>query len=233
LCLGRCFATNQKLAFLNVYGPCLDKSSFWTHLADSGILSLPNLILGGDLNLTLSSDEHWDSSSLSASGINPFRDLFNAFNLIDIVPVKLAPTWRNGRRGTEAIAKRLDRFLLSDALFSYSVSPTSRVVLPFLSDHAPILITLNLPFRYKPFPFKYNHHWADFLDFTALVHSVWSDQRFHSEANPQLRITWKLNVLKTHTKDWQKRKKEAEVFNLNRLESEISHLITKSFSSAL
>jgi hypothetical protein len=127
------------------------------------------------------------------SGINLYRDLFNAFNLIDIVPVKLAPTWRNGRRGTEAIAKRLDRFLLSDALFSSSVSPTSRVVLPFLSDHAPILLTLNLPFRFKPFPFKYNHHWADFPDFTALVHSVWSDQRFLSEANPQLRIAWKLN----------------------------------------
>jgi hypothetical protein len=39
----------------------------------------PSLILGGDLNLTLSSDEHWGAASLSGSGINLYRDLFQVF----------------------------------------------------------------------------------------------------------------------------------------------------------
>jgi hypothetical protein len=31
LCMGKCFASNQELALLNVYGPCLDRPLFWTN----------------------------------------------------------------------------------------------------------------------------------------------------------------------------------------------------------
>jgi hypothetical protein len=105
LLLGRCFATNQELALLNIYGPCQDKPTFWMHLAESGILSLPNLILGGDLNITLSTDEQWGGAPSTGSGEKYFRDLFTNLNLIDIVPDRLVPTWRNGRSRSEAIPK--------------------------------------------------------------------------------------------------------------------------------
>jgi hypothetical protein len=114
--------------------------------------------LGGDLNITLSSDEHWGSASLTGSGSNLYRDLFNSFNLVDVLPFKLIPTWRNGRRGSAAIAKRLDRFLISETFFTSTVSPSSGVTLPFVSDHAAITLTMTPIARLKPFPFKYNHH---------------------------------------------------------------------------
>jgi hypothetical protein len=85
----------------------------------------------------------------------------------------------------------------------------------------------------KPFPFKYNHHWANSSAFSALVHTVWNDPRFLRESNPQSRLVWKLTILKAHTKSWSKQKKVAEEITLNKLELEITRLIQKSTSTAL
>jgi hypothetical protein len=39
-------------------------------------------------------------------------------NLVDIRPVKLVPTWRNGRKGNQAIAKRLNKCIISEGLLN-------------------------------------------------------------------------------------------------------------------
>jgi hypothetical protein len=149
------------------------------------------------------------------------------------LPARLVPTWRNGRSGSEAIARRLDHFLISDGFLSSTGFPTSWVELPFFSDHAPILLQLNLPLLHNSFPFKFNHHWLSFADYSALVHSVWTDPCFQREENPQLRIVWKLKVLKAHSKSWSKIKKATEASLLNNLESEITQLILTSTTAAL
>ena len=41
------------ISILNVYGPYRDREPFWEKALCGGLLSIPNLVLGGDLNLTL------------------------------------------------------------------------------------------------------------------------------------------------------------------------------------
>jgi hypothetical protein len=93
LLLGCCLATTKELDFLNIYGPCSDRKRFWSLLADNGILSLPNLILGGDLNIILSAEENWGGNYLSGSSEIFYRELFASSNLIDILSTRLTPTW--------------------------------------------------------------------------------------------------------------------------------------------
>jgi hypothetical protein len=230
---GRCHAINQEVAFLNVYGPCRDRILFWKRLAASGLLSTPNLILGGDLNITLSSDEHWGGSPLSATDGVFYRDLFSSSNLVDILPSSIVPTWRNGRPGEEAIASRLDRFLISENYMTSAFFPSSWVEYPFYSDHAPILLKLNSPLLSLSIPFKFNHHWLESADYNALVHSVWTDPRFQSESNPQLRLQRKLKDLKHRSKSWSLQKKKSEESQLKILDLEIKELIHRSTSTAL
>ena len=42
---------------LNVYGPYRDRELFWDNSLRGGLLNLPHLVIGGDLNLTLLSSE--------------------------------------------------------------------------------------------------------------------------------------------------------------------------------
>jgi endonuclease/exonuclease/phosphatase family metal-dependent hydrolase len=71
------------------------------------------------------------------------RALFSN-NLIDIKPTKVVPTWRNGRIGQGAVARRLDRFLVSEDLLTDIGLYRSWVEFPFISDHAPVLLTVGI-----------------------------------------------------------------------------------------
>ena len=49
--------------FLNVYGPFYDKKVYWEKLKLEGALNQPNIIIGGDLNLTISAGEYWGENA--------------------------------------------------------------------------------------------------------------------------------------------------------------------------
>jgi hypothetical protein len=99
LLTGHCLESKRFINLLNIYGPCLERKSFWERLEAAGLLSLKNLVLAGDLNLTLMAGESWGSRSNLGSLATFFTNLFSNNKLIDIQPGKLVPTWRNGQGG--------------------------------------------------------------------------------------------------------------------------------------
>ena len=79
-------------------------------------LDVQNLILGGDLNLTMSNSEVWGKNARVDSLGPYFRHMFEQKGLVDVAPVKIMPTWRNKRSGDQEVSKRLDRFLVLELL---------------------------------------------------------------------------------------------------------------------
>ena len=45
-----------------------------------------------------------------------FQDLFQRNKLVDIVPHRLSPTWKNRRSRAKGVRKRLDKFLMFKSL---------------------------------------------------------------------------------------------------------------------
>jgi hypothetical protein len=125
-------------------------------------------------------------------------------NLLISSPGKVVPTWRNGRSGSDAIWKRLDRFLVSEDLLSSVGLYRSWVEYPFVSDHAPVLLQLEISPLFKAYPFKFNSQWLLDQNFSDLVHKLWTDPKFIGESGKQKRIVWKLKELKSKTKQWAK-----------------------------
>jgi endonuclease/exonuclease/phosphatase family metal-dependent hydrolase len=156
------------LYFKCIWALC-GEEEFWDRLALGGLLDTKNLILAGDLNFTIGADEVWGASAHLDKLADYFKDLMLAHHLIDLAPVAPTPTWKNGRGGLDLISKRLDHILISEDLLREMGRYRAWVELPFVSDHASVVVQ----FDYQPFPlafpFKLNPTWLIEDDFESIV----------------------------------------------------------------
>jgi hypothetical protein len=188
---GACQNNNKRINLLNLYGPCRNNNNL-----------LDNLILEGDLNLTIFVGEIWGASATQDTLADFFTSLFLTHNLADYVPNILAPTWRNGQMRSESISKRLDHFLISVHLISTEDRICTWVDFPFLLDHASIILHLDSSSHKISYPFKLNLDWLLEVDFNSIVAKVWKDPLYLFEPCIQHHLIWKLKCLKAHIKAW-------------------------------
>ena len=149
--------------------PFMTEKTFWERLARSGALNIPNLILGRDLNLTLNNNEDCCKNARSDALAPFFTHLFKLKNLIDLAPIKHMPTWRNRRSGDQAVSKRLDRFLVSDSLIGSDLILKATVETKGISDHFPIVLTIENPEFKPPVPFKFKPQWLEEEEYRNLI----------------------------------------------------------------
>ena len=56
--------------------PYNDRKEFWERVEEFGALDLPDVIIGGDLNLTLSTNEIWGKNMRGDAIGHSFRHIF-------------------------------------------------------------------------------------------------------------------------------------------------------------
>ena len=130
---------NHSIQILNCYGRYLDRQSFWEVVEKENFLKDNNLVVVGDLNLTLSMREVWSSSERFDPLSSFFIDIFRNQNPMDVQLVVLGLTWTNKRIGYEGIAKRSDRFLCSGDFLNSLYKYISWILKHQISEHFPIV----------------------------------------------------------------------------------------------
>ena len=95
--------TGLNFTLLNVYSHFYERNTFSEKIKAEGVFNQPNVILGGDMNLTLTAGEGWGEKERQDSLALYFKIIFEKEHLGDVKPLKLETTWRNKRGGPQAI----------------------------------------------------------------------------------------------------------------------------------
>jgi hypothetical protein len=139
----------------------------------------------------------------------------------------LVLTWKNGRLGESSISKILDRFFVEEDLIGPMTRYRSWVESTFISDHAPVLLQLDIGIPKTVHPFKFNLIWLGDKSFTILTREVWFDSHFELIEDPQRRLVEKLALLKRRVKIWSKFKLKRDKELLIKVEGDLECLYTQ------
>ncbi|GJV64336.1 RNA-directed DNA polymerase, eukaryota, reverse transcriptase zinc-binding domain protein [Tanacetum coccineum] len=172
----------------------------------------------GDFNEVRTSSERF-GSNFNQVGAKLFNEFIANAGLVEIPHGGCSYTWCH--KSTNKMSK-LDRFLISESLFSTCAGMSSVALDRYLSDHRPILMRESDQ-DYGPTPFKFYHYWFEYPGFDAFVEKSWKET-CNSDSNDYVRFLKKLKLMKERIKFWVKSYKESVNGQKNTLKRELQQL---------
>ncbi len=163
----------------------------------------PLWIGGGDFNIIMALQEKNDARSKLEGDNIGFKEFIQSNQLMDIQTSNGIYTWTNKRSGTQHIASRLDRFLISDNAIHLGGDFHASIMPQGGSHHWPIMLQwsrlgtkCNRPFRFEAF-------WFSNPNFKAVVSEAWKSF-IPLEGAKMFQFQQKLKNLKQVLKVWNR-----------------------------
>nr|GEV40261.1 RNA-directed DNA polymerase, eukaryota [Tanacetum cinerariifolium] len=220
---GTWLPNNAKILFIAVYAPqqCSYNRILWDYI--STILSRWNgeSIIMGDFNEVRSSNER-RGSCFNPYNARCFDRFISNSDLVDINIEGYAFTWSHH---SASKMSKLDRFLVSDGIFTLFPSITAICLDRHLSDHRLILLC-EVHLDFGPIPFRFYHSWFNIDGFEDLIKRSWLSFS-HSNANRMIRFKKKLQDLEVLIRQWIKTKKSDISSNKHDIVNELREIDKK------
>ncbi|XP_057836070.2 uncharacterized protein LOC131046358 [Cryptomeria japonica] len=181
-----------------------DPRKLWAHIryVRSYAPFLP-WILAGDFNAVLSLEEKRGGLPRLGPAADMFRTNVDSLALMDVKPSNGIFTWNNRQSGPEAIAQRLDRFLVSCSWVRGSLVICSEILDWRGSDHWPIKFSTSAFPNPKNPPFKFQLMWLRDPSLGDLVAQWWRDDA-PTFGTSMYSLVKKLQYVKFHLKRWNR-----------------------------
>jgi exonuclease III len=147
-----------------------EKIFCWDTLKDYLLLNeLENIIIGRDLNVTLTMTEKKGGSIVRDPAREWVEDIMSDWELEDVKPTKGKYTWSNKRAGQGHIAARMDRFLVHNTFILLGLTLSFSILPHSVSDHKPIMLYISHDKNLGPIPFRFSPTWLQDESFHDLV----------------------------------------------------------------
>nr|GEY74270.1 RNA-directed DNA polymerase, eukaryota [Tanacetum cinerariifolium] len=159
------------------------------------IVNGETLVLG-DFNKVRSEDERF-GSIFSPSSARTFNHFIASSGLLDVKMEGYSFTWSHP---SASKMSKLDRFLVSDGIFSTFLAIIAVCLDRHLSDHRPIILK-EIQTDFGPTPFRLYHSWFKREGFDAMVEQAWLSFS-HNDSNSLIRFKKKLQDLNKVIRVW-------------------------------
>jgi len=127
--------------------------------------------------------------------------------------------------GDAALARRLDRFLMKGTLLQQLHLYKQWVGSGGVSDHSPIYLEIQGPFKKPKAPFKFNHVWLNDPSYIKLVSNFWIENPINRAESFAKGFCDNLFEIKHLSINWAREKHALETSQLTNIEAELSSLL--------
>lgn len=181
------------------YNNYIQRRDLWTSITDRSKNSgLPRIVVG-DFNAIRWTQENEGGAIPRAAGLIEFNDCIQEAGLIDLKLSEASFTWSNSSIGDSRIQCKLDRVLVN-ASFLHSSPFKGDILLPCISDHSPMLLSLSEKNHIKT-PFRYYNYWAKMPGFFKTVKDAWDTNII---GTPLFIEVHKLSIVKKKLIEWKR-----------------------------
>ena len=119
----------------------------------------------------------------------------------------MEPIKRNNQSGDQAILKRFDHFLVEISLFQEHMVLKTNLETGGLSNHRLISLTITIPEKKQPSPFKFSLSWLEEEEYRALVFENWNPLGIPTMATYMQHMVEKITRIKELMKEWGQKHK--------------------------
>nr|GEZ28210.1 RNA-directed DNA polymerase, eukaryota [Tanacetum cinerariifolium] len=141
-------------------------------------------------------------SCFNLTSARVFDQFISASGLVDVKMEGYTFTWSHP---SGSKMSKLDRFLVSEGIFSIFPSITAVCLDRHLSDHRPIILC-EVQADFGPIPFWFYDSWISLEGFDAMVEQTWRSFS-HNDANRMIRFKKKIQDLKMESKEYLQKSK--------------------------
>lgn len=218
--------SSEWVVLSGVYGPhsLIEQKGFLQNLkAMRRLIPEKPWIIGGDFNMITTLEEKSGGLRRIYSNMEAFRDMISEQRMVDIQTINGNHTWNNRRGGTNQIASRLDRFLISEKIMMKYVFIEATILPVVGSDHWLIKLEIDLKQSPKRRLFMFEAFWLRDQMFLPKIEEWWTKSRQSGRSKMQA-FQLKLKELRGKIKKWNK-EEFGDIFKeQQRLEHKMSEL---------